>query len=41
MLLLQVGSTPLHYACEKGHREVVKVLINNQADISATDNVSD
>ena len=41
ILLLQGGYTPLHYASQKGHVEVVKLLINNQADISATDNVSD
>ena len=41
MLLLQAGSTPLHNACGGGHVEVVKFLINNEADVSATDNVSD
>ena len=41
MLLLQDGSTALHYACSDGHTEVVKHLINNNADISATDDVSD
>ena len=41
MLLLQDGSTALHCACIKGHVEVVKVLMSNNADISATDNVSD
>ena len=41
MLLLQFGRTALHYACMNGHLEVVKHLINNNADISATDNVSD
>ena len=41
MLLLQDGYTPLHYACWRGHLEIVEFLINNEADISATDNVSD
>ena len=41
MLLLQFSYTPLHYASQYGHVEVVKVLIDNQAGISATDNVSD
>ena len=41
MLLLQNGMTALHFACSNGHTEVVKHLINNNADISATANVSD
>ena len=41
MLLLQFGRTALHYACSNGRTEVVKHLINNNADISATDSVSD
>ena len=41
MLLLQSGMTALHWACSNGHTEVVKYLINNNADISATDIVSD
>ena len=41
MLLLQRGWTALHRACSNGHTEVAKHLINNNADISATDNVSD
>ena len=41
MLLLQGGSTALHHACSNGHTKVVKHLINNNADISATDIVSD
>ena len=41
MLLLQLGWTALHHTCRNGHTEVVKHLINNNADISATDNVSD
>ena len=41
MLLIQYGSTALHSACCEGHVEVVKLLMSNNADISATDNVSD
>ena len=40
MLLLQFGKTALHLACGNGHTEVVKHLINNNANISAADNVS-
>ena len=40
ILLLQNGYTALHLACMFGHTKVVKHLINNQADISATNNVS-
>ena len=41
MLLLKIGRTALHCACMNGHLEVVKHLINNNADISATADVSD
>ena len=41
MLLLQHGMTALQCACSNGHTEVVKHLINNNADVSATTNVSD
>ena len=41
MLLLQFGMTALHYACSTGYVEVVRHLINNNADISATNDVSD
>ena len=41
MLLLQIGKTALHHACSEGHAEMVQLLINNDADISATTNVSD
>ena len=33
--------TALHYACREGHTEVMKDLINNNADISVTNKVSD
>ena len=41
MLLLQGGDTALHYACIDGYTEIVKYLLTNGADISATNNVSD
>ena len=41
MLLLQGGYTALHWACSNGHVEVVKLLISNNADVAATDNVSE
>ena len=41
MLLLQFGGTALHHACLVGHLEVVKHLLNNNADVLATDDVSD
>ena len=41
MLLLQDSWTALHFACRNGHVEVVKLLMSNNADISATDEVSD
>ena len=39
IMLLQDGWTVLHYACRYEHTEVVKLLISNDADISAVDNV--
>ena len=41
MLLLQNGNTALHIACLNGHTEIVKCLLTNGADISATNDVSD
>ena len=41
MLLLQVGWTALHYACRDGYTGVVEILLMNNADISATNKVSD
>ena len=33
-------TTPLHYACMNGSLDIVKILIENGADIIATDKVS-
>ena len=41
MLLLQDGSTALHIACFYGHTKVAEVLLMNNADLSATNKVSD
>ena len=41
VLLLQYSRTALHWACSNGYTEMVKHLIKNNADISATDDVSD
>ena len=41
MLLLQFGYTALHWACRHGYTGVVEILLMNNADISATDKVSD
>ena len=41
MLLLQDGYTALHWACYGGHTGVVEILLMNNADISATNKVSD
>jgi ankyrin repeat protein len=37
--LLQFGCTPLHYACERGHAEVVTVLLSAGARIEAQSQV--
>ena len=36
----QDGYTPLHRAAEKGHTEIVSILIGNGADINSKNNVS-
>ena len=37
--LLQSGWTPLHYACDKGRAEVVKILIKHGAQLDFKDEV--
>jgi ankyrin repeat protein len=32
------GRTPLSYACEKGHTEIVNILLSNGADVNKNDN---
>jgi len=39
-LFLQDGKTALMRACAGGHLSVVRLLVNNGADIDATDTVS-
>ena len=41
MLLLQDGWTALHYACYNGYTEIVKYLITNDTNLSATNKVND
>ena len=41
MLLLQHGSTALQIACFNGHTEVAEILLMNNADLLATNKVSD
>ena len=41
MLLLQNGWTALHLACYHEYTKVAEVLLMNNADLSATDKVSD
>ena len=35
------GNTPLHYACLKGFRDIVNLLLDSNADISVINNVSE
>ncbi len=37
---LQNGTTPLHTASNRGHTEVVQVLLSNGAPLEAKNNVS-
>lgn len=34
------GFTPLHHACKKGARDIVKLLVENNADVNAASNTS-
>ena len=34
------GFTPLHHACKKGARDIVKLLIENSADVNMMSNTS-
>ena len=36
----QYGYTPLHLACDEGHLEVARALMDNGADLGAKNNVS-
>ena len=33
-----LGKTPLMYAAQKGHLDIVEFLLNNEADVDAKDN---
>ena len=33
----ELGKTPLHYAAERGHLEVIKLLVASGADVNAND----
>ena len=35
------GNTPLHYACLKGYRDIVNLLLDNDADVSIANNLSE
>jgi ankyrin repeat protein len=36
----QRGNTALHYASEKGHPEVIQILVQSHADVNVKNNVS-
>ncbi len=38
-MALQDGRTPLHLAAEKGHPEIIKLLIDKGAKVDIKDNV--
>ena len=40
MLLIQDHQTPLHLSCERGHVDIVNVLLSHGADIHVKDKVS-
>ena len=41
LLLLQYGWTALFYAAVKGHIEVIRLLLDREADVNSKDKVSD
>ncbi|MDE6128049.1 MAG: ankyrin repeat domain-containing protein, partial [Lachnospiraceae bacterium] len=36
----ETGSAPLHYACKKGYRDIVKMLLEKGADVTQISNTS-
>ena len=38
--MVQIGSTSLHYAAGKGHKEIASLLISSGADINSENIVS-
>ena len=36
---IQLGKTPLHYACENGHKDVALMLIERGAKLTKKDDV--
>lgn len=38
---MQTGDTPLHAAAIQGHLEVIKILLKQNADVEARNNVRD
>ena len=36
----EMGLAPLHYACKKGYRDIVKLLLEQEADVSLCSNES-
>ena len=40
MFFWQVDKTPLHFACQHGHIDIVKVLVEGGALINAVDMVN-
>lgn len=35
------GNTPLYYACLKGYRDIVSLLLDSEADVSLANNMSE
>ena len=40
VLLWQNGKTPLHIACEKGRKDTVSLLLDNNPNLEVMDSVS-